>query len=260
MLDSIVLGTYTIPAAIVSGAYLILIVLGYLYVSDYKRPRTSFLKRVMTLYNVTMVVFHAMQAWHLSAVLTDGDSQIDGLSMDNTEVGKLWTKIHALSRPHHIVDTLFMLIRHDRGRLTYAHVFHNSTVMILWALVLDNETMLNMGTIRVTALVNSVMYLAIYAYWSLAVWGQCITPGGQLTTGFVLSAYCALVVHSGAMIYVSQSRAVANMLISGFWMAHQIIMLLLVFPLLYKKRNNRCWRSQRETDHDPTVGEEVSMA
>lgn len=258
LLGDMAISPYTIPSTVYSFVYAMISIFGYCCIGDYKRDRIPWLQKLISFYDILMVCFLAAQINFLSYVIGDGSSV--GLYSDNTDRGELWVTIHALSRVLHSVDTLYILIRNDRGRMTYAHLFHNSTILIIWGLVLDNNSVMSMGTIRFTAMVHSLIYMFIYAYWSISTWGKCITPGSQIVTSFVIVCYNVLIIHSASAIYAAQDMETYSShrtITYSLFLLHHIIMLCLVFPLIWKKRITRCCPTQREVTHRPTVGEDI---
>ncbi|XP_017071994.1 elongation of very long chain fatty acids protein 4-like [Drosophila eugracilis] len=78
-----------------------------------------------------------------------------------------------ISKILEFADTAFFILRHKWKQLSFLHVYHHSTMLILcWVFVKWKPT----GSTFVPAMMNSFVHIIMYGYYALSVLGPRIQP------------------------------------------------------------------------------------
>lgn len=262
--DDIQAYPYTMPSIAMGMGYYVLTMVSYCYMDDIKPQRTSGIMKLTTLFDLIVAAFYFTVAYNLAVFLAEKDT-LTGIEIPTTPDVRWWMHLHIFSNGLRLFDTMYIVWRSDRSRVTYAMLLHNTTIFTLWAIVLDNEAVFYYdATCVFIAMILSLIYATVYLYWSAATWQRCIVPGAHIATVTEVMLYCMLMLHSGtSFYYAAVDLAESRMLSIGLWFGHHLGMMLLVMRMLWKRRNGYCCSSSSEGSlgfAQPTVGgSEVPM-
>jgi hypothetical protein len=70
------------------------------------------------------------------------------------------------SKAIEFLDTFFMVIRKKDNQITFLHVFHHSTMLLIWWIV---ATWIPGGQVWLGAWLNSGVHVVMYLYYALSV-------------------------------------------------------------------------------------------
>lgn len=219
---------------------------GYIYSMEIAAPRQAWIQKVITVYNLSMMVFSGVMAYKMSVFLSEAQT-ISGFDTETTAEAQKWLKIHAYSRVAHIVDLIYTTVRLERARFGTHTFFFNMTIFPLWGFSLDNVGIFGNGAICFTAMINSLLYAGVYFYWSISVWGKFITPGAHIFTSYSVALYCLMAVHSAAGVVIAANAGTRPVVYArGMWFVQEVVMLFLVMQLMWVKRVAACCPKQRK--------------
>lgn len=147
------LSLYVIPV------YLVIIPLVYTYAPEINPRRT------IQVYNVFQVVCNVPIFTMLAYLLT---SQATGPFFTNvpksTEIA-IFTKAHYLTKYLDLFDTLFIALRKSTRQLSFLHVYHHVSILLIWEYLVAN--VVNNGTVGTPAMVNSFVHSVMYFHYLL---------------------------------------------------------------------------------------------
>jgi hypothetical protein len=239
-----------LPATAVTSGYLLLVAASACYLGDFKEPRTARGRLVVSLYNAAMVVAYAvMGAWLWGVLGSEGLSTVDPTHTAHDPVP---TRVYGYSRPVQFLETLVVMYRGDRSRLTVAHVLHNALTLPLWAVVLDNVP----GQYRVVAALHATVYALYHAYYVPATYGKCAYPCAYGVTGALLGLHLSTAGLVGVMLRDGRDSS-GRWVPAAAWLLYSALMFACTAPIMWKKRLNRCCPTQPDVHHVRTVGEVV---
>ena len=248
----------TFPATGLGASYLIIVTLGYCFLDDYKETVKSRTMHALAAYNVALFLGHFVMAAYLVGV-RGGGPLLPGQT--NNQSGEMWIAIHAYSRFVHFVDTIIIFLRQDKARLTWAHIFHNTCICALWALVLDNTSVLADAGIRLQAACHSVKYTLVHLYFAFTTYGACAYPCSYVVTVMIIAIHSSLVILDGVLWYQAYNDETESsqptLVVATVFGVYEFGMVLFTMPLMWKKRINKCCLSRRQGMSARTVGEAV---
>ena len=245
----------TLPASGIEAVYLMLVALAACSMGDFKNAHSVSLTRTIALVNFLFAVAYLALAANLWATHDDGNL-FPGEA--NTNDGELLLRVFAFSRPVQFLDTLIIFYRCDKSRITVCHVLHNSTVLVLWALVLDNPTALGDAGFRLIAAVHASVLSFYHTYFVFTTYGKCAYPCSYGLTATLVGAHLVvLVLASTVTKQAYDDEDDARMAVGVVWAAYSLLMVMLTAPFMWKKRLNMCCPSQHTNTTHRTVGELV---
>ena len=244
---------FTLPAASIEAGYVLLIFLSFCYLDDYKEIRTTVGRRVIALFNFGLAVAYFVFATYLWGVHEPVDLLPGSVNTDQESLLQLF----GISRLVQLVDTAILFYRGDKSRLTIAHVLHNSSVLVLWGIVLDNTTITETGY-RLIAAIHASILTCYHVYFVFATYGKCSYPCSYVLTTVLVSIHVSSGVLAGVMLYqANEDEHDDRFNVAIAWLSYSIIMIPITLPFMWKKRLNKCWPTQRDNLPERTVGEVV---
>merc|ERR1719387_34363 len=91
-------------------------------------------KPVMVLYNVVQVVINAYVAYAIAQAL---GGQVWGLGQKDTPVVRYGVWLHYLCKYLDMIDTVIITVRKKSAQLSFLHLWHHSTIVIVWGWVVN---------------------------------------------------------------------------------------------------------------------------
>ena len=252
--STLIIGTYTSTGTALGLITAIAICAAYCHTSDHHTGRPLWSLKLLTIYNISMVVANLTQSYYLYAFLSTQET-FSGVGVETNSVTQNWVWVHVGSQVSNLIDTCYMIARGGDDRISYASCFHITTIFGIWGLCIDNRRAVFVnGTIVFIAMMMSVQAIAIYTYRIFSTWGKCITPGSQISTGFQITLLSILSLHGGYILYYAvDDGSVARGVCNGVWLIYFIIMTVLVMSLMFKQRSNRCCSSHGSSRGPPQV-------
>lgn len=178
-------------------------VVGYfsmIYVlSKYMKGRVPYqLKVPMLIYNNAQILLNIYMVYGLSAVISYPN--IYGINIPYTSNLRYFVYIHYLSKYLDYFDTLFIILRgKEKQQLSYLHVYHHSTIGIIWGFLLYRGH--GNGTAAFGCFINSAVHLIMYSHYLCTSLGYNNPFKKYITRAQLLQfAFCLL--HSVIVICV----------------------------------------------------------
>ena len=244
---------FTLPATSIGAGYVLLIFLSMCYLDDYKGNRTTVGKRVIALFNFVLTIAYFILATYLWGIHDSVDLVPGSVNSDQETVMKLF----GISRLVQLADTAILFYRGDKSRITPAHVLHNSTVLVLWSMVLDNTTITEAGY-RLIAAGHASILVCYHVYFVFATYGKCTYPCSYVLTTLLVSIHVSSGAIAAVMLYqANEDDHDDRFMVAIAWLSYSVIMIPLTLPFMWKKRLNRCWPTQHDSLPERTVGEVV---
>ncbi|CAF0937460.1 unnamed protein product [Rotaria sordida] len=249
--DWFLLWTDPIPALTLAFIYLIIVTLG----PRYMRHREAFHipSWVLFTYNMSLVVLSVYMVEEIIVGMYRRNYNLLCqpliVSKDKNEMkitNALW--LYYFSKAIEFIDTIFMVVRKRFTQITFLHVFHHSTMLLIWWVVM---TWIPGGQAWFGPVFNSVVHVFMYAYYGLSVipslrsklwWKRYITM-------FQLIQFVLIFIHTFHAIFTG-----CNYPLWGSWMlgGYMIIMLILFTNFYiheYITRSNDTKRRKQQFDN-----------
>jgi len=130
--------------------------------AGYMTTRKAFeVKRAMQVYNVVQIVVCSYMVWGLTPVL--GFPNLFGIDTAFDRQGEWFIFVHYLTKFLDWFDTLWILMKRNRGQLSFLHVYHHATIGMIWGFLLRNNVA--GGTTRYGAWANSLTHVVMYSHY-----------------------------------------------------------------------------------------------
>jgi len=136
--------------------------------------------------------------------------------------------IHYLSKYIDYLDTFFIILRKKEKQLSFLHIYHHSTICIIWGFLLYKGH--GNGTAAFGCLINSIIHIIMYSHYLITSLG-IRNPYKKYITQLQLFQFFICLLHS--IIVVSMEKIVPS--IYGYIQVGYQIQMLLLFTNFYKR-------------------------
>ncbi|RDD42867.1 Elongation of very long chain fatty acids protein 4 [Trichoplax sp. H2] len=187
------------PTLIISCLYLLVVYVG----PKIMRSREALnLNRIMIIYNFCIVLlsFHMFRKVLMCAILANYSwtkCQSVVFSKDPNEFKMaeiLW--LYYFSKIIELLDTIFFILRKKESQITFLHVYHHASMMILWWL---NVKWGAGGQAFFGPLCNSLIHVFMYLYYGLSALGpkyRKYTWWKKYMTTMQLTQFVIVIIHT----------------------------------------------------------------
>lgn len=208
---------YTWPFMLTcSGIYLLLAIIGKRAMRnpdsssgvEYRKPfKGPVVKAVMTVYNITQIVLCSYVVYGLSPNVGLDYSvspniqlpNIFGINLPYSLSIQHFIMIHYFSKFLDYFDTFFIVIKCAWKRFSFLHLYHHSTIPLVWGFFLQNGHA--NGTAFFVAWINSLIHVLMYTHYLLALHGIRNPMKPLLTVFQIIQFYLCLGQSVVALVY-----------------------------------------------------------
>lgn len=222
----------------VPAAYL----LAMLALHAFMRTRPAFNPSfAMRVYNFTQVALCVYMTWGLlrhllqaAAPLPSGMPNVFGINTPYTAEVEWLVLVHYLSKYLDFFDTIFMLLRKKDDQVSFLHLYHHSTISVIWGglLTLGHGN----GTVGYGAFINSFIHILMYSHYFITSFGLN-NPLKRYLTQAQLLQFASCIAHALLVAFAGWETHVP------LWLAYvQIsyhITMLVLFTNFYRKSFQR---------------------
>jgi elongation of very long chain fatty acids protein 4 len=142
----------------ITASYLVSI---YLLQSYMQAKQAYSLKSLMLAYNLFQVLFNGYIVYGLNSLISFPN--IFGLNTPYNERLEFFVYLHYISKYVDFFDTLFIILRKKQNQLSFLHIYHHSTIPIVWGSLLYIGH--GNGTAAFGAWINSVIHVIMYSHY-----------------------------------------------------------------------------------------------
>lgn len=195
------------------------------YMNNYKNGFN--LNIFLYFYNSFQIVFNGYIVYGLYDIVNQG---IINIPYSN-KIEK-FVYLHYISKYIDYLDTLFIILRKKNNQLSFLHIYHHSTVSIIWGFLLYMGH--GNGTASFGCLVNSLIHVIMYSHYLITSCG-INNPFKKYITQMQLAQFIILFIHS--IIIISNFEKIYPIKYAYIEFIYQIQMILL-FTNFYKNNYN----------------------
>lgn len=212
-----------------SAAYLFCVWSLHKIMSAAERKPVNIPKAVLVLYNVAQVVLNLYVALMISGP-TKG--KVWGIGIPDTPAVRYGVYLHMLCKYVDFTDTLIIILRKKFVQLSFLHVYHHSTILLVWGWVVNTwPADTGSACYAYGAWVNAWVHVVMYGYYALTAVG-IKPPFKSLVTMIQLTQFFSCIVHAVAALLIDSTPGIYN----GVQVCYHIVMLRLFLPLLLKPK------------------------
>lgn len=137
--------------------------------------------------------------------------------------------IHYLSKYIDYIDTFIIILRKKQNQFTFLHLFHHSTVGIIWAIVLNSNVDNEISYFG--CLINSFIHSIMYSHYLYTSFGL-INPYKKIITNIQIIQFYLCIFHS---IYILNFTNNINIFFPFLQIFYSSLMIIL-FDNYYKNK------------------------
>ena len=185
----------------------------------------------LVLYNIVQVILNAYVAYAIAAPLGGrvwGFGQLDSPSL------RYGVFLHYLCKYLDMVDTVIIVLRKKEAQLSFLHLWHHSSIVVVWGWVVHTiPTAAEGGSAAYSygAWINSCVHVVMYFYYGLTAVG-IRPPFKKAVTVVQLTQFASCITHAAALCVVDPATPAVYKYAQ---VAYHIGMLRLFLPLLLRK-------------------------
>lgn len=199
--------------------------IGYLK-EEMKGQEPYKLNLAMKIYNSCQIILNCYMIYGFMPLISLNNPF--GLNQIYNENIKYYVYIHYLSKYFDFLDTFFIVLRSKKNQLSFLHLYHHSTIGMIWGLLLVVGH--GNGTAAFGCLINSYIHLIMYSHYLWTSFGF-VNPYKKLITQAQLFQFILCFIHSLFVIAFENIVPRAYAYIQVFY---QIQMILLFTNFYFK--------------------------
>lgn len=169
------------------------------------------LKYTMMAYNISQVLFNGYIVYGLNSLVSFPN--IFGLNTPYNDRLQYFVFLHYISKYIDFADTLFIILRKKNNQLSFLHIYHHSTIPLIWGGLLYAGH--GNGTAAFGALINSIIHMIMYSHYFYTSLGYH-NPLKKYITQAQMMQFALCFLHSIIVLFwetiVPQKLAITQML------------------------------------------------
>merc|ERR1719272_1504922 len=165
-----------------------------------KQEKPFEVKQFMQVYNIAQIVLCSYMVWGMLPCI--GFPNFFGINSDHDATGEWFVFVHYLSKYMDWFDTLWILAKKNRQQLSFLHVYHHSTISMVWGYLLWSGV--GNGTIRYGAWVNSLTHVIMYSHYLWTSFGLK-NPLKRYITLWQISQFYSCLAHALVTRFIEKS-------------------------------------------------------
>lgn len=190
------------------------------------RKAASIPKPVMVVYNFVQVAINLYVALAISNAL---QGRVWGLGMPDTPAVRHGVYLHYLCKYLDMIDTVIIAARKKGEQLSFLHLYHHSTIVIVWGWVVNTWPADQSAVYAYGAWVNSWVHVIMYFYYGLTAMG-IRPPFKKWVTVVQLTQFASCITHAITALFLDTTPVFYN----AVQVCYHIQMLKLFLPLLLR--------------------------
>lgn len=160
---------------------------------NFMEERKAFvIKYPMMVYNIFQIFLNTYIFYGLITIISM-PYNIFGLNTLYNNNIQYYVYLHYLSKYLDYFDTVFIILRKKNNQLSFLHIYHHSTIGVIWGLLLYIGH--GNGTVAFGALINSFIHMIMYTHYLYTSLGY-INPLKKYITQAQLTQFIICMIHS----------------------------------------------------------------
>jgi len=196
---------------------------------NFMKNRSSYrLKRLMQFYNLSQIILNIYMICGIyKYTFISTKTNLFGINLMYNSNIEYYVFVHYLSKYFDYIDTIFIILKKADRQLTFLHVYHHSTIGIIWGSLLYIGH--GNGTVMFGCLINSIIHTLMYSHYLCASFG-IYNPFKKIVTQAQIFQFVLCIIHS---ISVMIWENICPRHLAWFQFIYQIQMIML-FTHFYK--------------------------
>lgn len=200
-----------------------------------KRAPMAIPKPLMIFYNFAQVLINGYVAYAIAAPL---GGRVWGIGLPDSEGVRYGVFLHYLCKYLDFTDTLIIALRKKEEQLSFLHLWHHATIVVVWGWVVNTWPTATEGgsaAYAYGAWINSIIHVIMYGYYGVTAMGiKLPTPLKRAVTTCQLTQFASCIIHAIAALIFDTTPIFYN----AIQVLYHIGMLKLFLPLLLGGKQN----------------------
>jgi len=212
------------------GAFTYLALVYMLHKAMASRKAMNIPKAILVFYNVAQVLINLYVAYMIAMPL---GGRVWGIGLKDSPEVRYGVYLHMLCKYLDYCDTLIIVLRKKGEQLSFLHLWHHFSILIVWGWVVNTWPTAEEGgsaAYAYGAWVNSCVHVIMYAYYGVAAFVKVPTPLKKAVTTVQLTQFASCITIAIMALFLDVTPVFYN----AVQVAYHIGMLRLFLPLLLK--------------------------
>jgi len=227
--------TYHLSNMPIAGSFAYLAAVYSIHKIMSSRSALNIPKAILFLYNAAQVFINGYVAYKIAEPL---GGKVWGLGMPDTPAVRYGVYLHMLCKYLDFTDTLIILLRKKSEQLSFLHLWHHATILLVWGWVVNTWPTGEEGGSAVYAYgawINSIIHVIMYFYYGVTATGiKLPSPVKKAVTTAQLTQFASCIAMAIAALFLDNTPIFYN----AVQVAYHIGMLKLFLPLLLGKKKS----------------------
>lgn len=172
--------------------------LSYVFIYTYSYRNNLLIPSIITpdfikAYNIFQIVLCSYMTYGLMPVVSQGIYNPFGINIPYTDTLEWFMIVHYLSKYVDWIDTYIIIQKQKQNQLSFLHVYHHSTVPVIWGFMLYNGHA--NGTVTFGAWINSLTHVIMYTHYLVTSYG-IRNPFKKYVTYWQISQFYFCLMHA----------------------------------------------------------------
>ena len=210
-----------------SSSYLCMIMLLHMSMTRCTQP-IKIPKRAIIIYNIYQIIANAYIGFMIQHY---SSNHVWGLFISDHSNLRYLIYLHCLTKYVDFIDTVLIVLRKKSDQLSFLHIYHHSTVGIIWAWVYETWPLNHSAAYIYGAWINSWVHVIMYFYYMTTVFNIRLPIFKKTVTVIQLKQFVTCMIHAICTVLFDS----IPLQYSGVQLCYHISLFYLFWPLLKQK-------------------------
>ena len=182
-------------------------------------------RSILVVYNVYQLLINAYIGFMIQR---HSSSNVWGLGLQDTLNLRYCIYLHCMTKYVDFIDTILIVLRKKSNQLSFLHLYHHSTVGVIWAWVYETWPMYHSAAYIYGAWINSWVHVVMYFYYMTTAFAVRLPLFKKSVTVIQLTQFVTCMIHAICTVLLDS----VPIYYSGVQLCYHISLFYLFWPLL----------------------------
>ena len=181
--------------------------------------------KMIVIYNIYQIVANSYIGFMIQQ---HSSNNVWGLFVPDSPNLRYCIYLHCLTKYVDFIDTVLIVLRKKNSQLSFLHLYHHSTIGVIWAWVYETWPMNHSAAYIYGAWINSWVHVLMYFYYMTTAFNIRLPLFKKSVTTIQLTQFVTCMVHAICTIVFDS----VPLYFSGVQLCYHISLFYLFWPLL----------------------------